>query len=155
MQFPPLFQVAIPHGVAHFRKYARAQVADSVHQSAGANCHHRERQLFQTDENLEIVAERCKTLGHESEIVDSMFHADKCRRFVADLFHRVQRHVDRGTTRNVINHPGSVVLICDRQVILNQTPLRWANVVGRHDEQRIGTGFCSMQRELFGFSQRL
>ena len=85
MDLPRLVQIALPHRFAHARQLAGHQVADRIHQPAGADRHHREAQVFQPDEDAEVHAEPVEALADEAEIIDRMLHADEVGAFFIQI----------------------------------------------------------------------
>ena len=75
--------------------------------------------------------------GDEPEIVHSMLHPDEMRIFLADPVQRIQRYRHGGPAGDVIDHPRLFGQFGDLSVIGDQTPLRRADVVGCHDQQRV------------------
>ena len=122
------------------REHFRLQVADGVHQAAGPDRHHREAELLEPDEDFEVAAELVQAFGDETEVVDGLLDADEVRRALLDGLQGVERDADGRAARNVINHPRHVVSRSELQVIRDEAALRRADVVGRHDQQRIGAG---------------
>ena len=47
-------QIVAPHRLAQIGQNPRPQIADRIHQPAGADRHHREAQLLEADKNLEL-----------------------------------------------------------------------------------------------------
>ena len=137
------------------RQLLRLQVADRVHQAAGADRHHRIAEVFKPDENAEIHAEMIEAFGRESEIVDRVFHADEIGAGLRDFLQCVECDRHRGAARDVIDHPRQRRLLAELFVIFHKAALGRAGVIGRDDQQRIGAGFFGMGGKRAGFLQVL
>ena len=140
VQAPARSEIAGEHGFAHLREHLRLQIADGVHEAAGADRHHREAELLEPHEHFEVAAELVQALGNEAEIVDGLLDADEVRRAVLDGFQRVERDADGRAARDVVDHPRHVVPARELQVIRDEAALRRPDVVRRDDQERVGAG---------------
>src|ERR1700687_6207563 len=70
--------------LAHLRERPRFQAASGVHQAARSDRHHRKTQLFQSDEDTEIVAQQGQHLGNQREVVGRVLHPDQVGRVLAE-----------------------------------------------------------------------
>ncbi len=144
-------EIVSPDGLAQVRQCARLQVPDRVHQSTGADGHHRKAQLFESDEDAELRSERVQRLRDESEIVDGVFHSNERRRLRSKLLERIDRDTHRGSARYVVHHPGKIRYLRELQVIRHEAPLGRTYVVRRHDQQGVGASL----RRMLGQQPRL
>ena len=134
--------------VAPLRAQLRVDITEGDRQ-------HRKAQLLEADKNLIIAADRIETFGYETEVVDRVFHADETGRGSFQLDDAVDAHGDRGPSRNMIDHPGCLMVLSQLEIILHQAALRRADIIGRDDQERVDAGGDRMGRQLFAFGERL
>ncbi len=141
-------EVVSPDRVAQVRQYPRLQISDCVHQAARADRHHRETQFLEADKDAKVGAEHAQGFGDEAEIVHGVLHSDEARRLRPQLLQRIDRHVDRGSARYVVDHPRQVANRGKLEVVSNESSLRRPNVVRSYDQQGIGARLRRMLGEL-------
>ena len=99
---------------------------------------------------MKSATERLTLQGRAGEIAGRVLDAGDILQFVQP-FHRVDRHIDNRTRRNIVDDDGKTNGIVDRLEMAVEALLRRLIVIGRDDEKAVGAGAFRETRQFDRF----